>query len=203
MKISLKQSLALLVVIAATTFITLQLAGPNATAAQDDEMAQMMALGTPGPAHEFLAQWEGNWKLTTKWRMAPDTPWTESSMKATSHRIMGGRYLIEKVSGPEPFPGAGPFEGMSIMGYDNFHKHYFSLWMDTMSTGSFTETGQIDQTGKVLTTTGENVDTMVGKVQKTKSISRVIDANTRKIEMYAPNEKGEMWQSMEILYERQ
>ncbi|MEQ8764454.1 MAG: DUF1579 domain-containing protein [Planctomycetota bacterium] len=203
MKISCKNSLVILGIIAATAFITVQFSGPSATAAQDDDMGQMMALASPGAHHEYLKQWEGNWKLTTKWRMSADMPWDETPMKASSKLAMGGRYLIENVSGPEVFPGSGPFEGKSIMGYDNFKKRYFSLWIDSMSTAPMTEYGQIDESGKVLTTEGENLDAMSGKLVQTKSVATIVDEDTRKIQMFGPNEKGEMFQSMEIVYTRQ
>lgn len=202
MKSHWKTGLCLLVVVAATALVTAQVVGQDG-AAQDDGTAQMIALGTPGPHHEHLKEWEGAWKLSMKFDTGEGGEWQESEMSSKGEVIMDGRYLLEKVSGEfEMAPGQKvPFEGLSIMGYDNFKKEYFSIWLDSMSTACFIERGQMTGDDE-LTLIGDNLDAHSGKIVKTKSVVTIIDEDTRKLEMFMPDSSGEHTKSMEITYTR-
>jgi hypothetical protein len=130
-------------------------------------------------------------------------PPSESKVSSVARTVMGGRYLIEDVKGTIDVGGQPmPFEGMSTMGYDNMKKQYFSTWIDNMNTGVWSERGTCDGTGKVITTTGRNFDIQAGGDRETKSIITIVDANTRKIEMFTPGEGGKMWRNAELLYTR-
>lgn len=153
--------------------------------------------------HKHLAKCEGEWDIASKFWMDPNAPAQEAKMQATAKMAMGGRYLIEKVSG-EIDMGAGPekFEGMSTTGYDNYKKMYFSTWMDNNMTGMWEEWGTCSEGEKVLTMEGKNYDPWVGAERATKSVSTFIDANTRKFEMFQPGPDGKMFKQMELIYTR-
>lgn len=170
-----------------------------------EAMNRWKDFATPGEHHNHLQQWVGEWNITVSYRMTPDAPAEENTMTAVSKSVMGGRYIIEKVSGEVMGPdgqGMVPFEGMSIMGYDNHKKQYFSTWMDNMSTSLMQEWGTCDGTGKVLTTEGRGYDPMSGSERASKSIATVIDADSRRLEMFVPGPDGNMFKQMEIAYTR-
>ncbi|MFM9956448.1 MAG: DUF1579 domain-containing protein [Phycisphaerales bacterium] len=178
---------------------------PAAGSGMPDEkmMAEMMKGMSPGPMHEWLKKWEGNWDLAAKAYMSPGAPPSEMKMTSEATMSMGGRFLIEKVSGQIDM-GMGPaaFEGVSTMGYDNYQKKFVSTWYDNMSTGIMIETGTVDATGKVLTSEGENWNMALGKMTKTKSVATIIDDKTRTLEMWSPGPDGKMMKNMEITYTR-
>jgi hypothetical protein len=171
---------------------------------QQKMMEEMMKSMQPGAMHEWLKKWEGQWDMTVKFYASPSAPPEVSTMTATSTLDMGGRYLIEKVSGNMDMPGMGkvPFEGESVMGYDNLQKKFFTTWRDNMSTGMMFETGTVDGAGKVLTTEGENWNMQANAVTKSKSVATIIDDKNRKLEMWTPGPDGKMMKTMEIEYAR-
>ncbi len=166
-------------------------------------MEAMMKLATPGAAHKHLEQWAGDWNLVVKSWMAPDAPVEESKATASSKLIMGGRYLVEKVNGSWDMGGQiMEFEGMAIMGFDNQKQQFFSLWFDNFGTGLMEQWGTGTPDGKSITTAGRTFNPMVGSEVDVKSITRVIDAKTRSMEMWMPGPDGKMFKHMEIAYTR-
>lgn len=168
-------------------------------------MARMEAYGALNENHGYLKQFEGEWVCKTKWWMAADAPAMENTFASTAKIAFDGHFLIEKVTGNMSM-GEGmpeqPFSGMSIVGYDNHKKQFFSTWMDNMMSGMMTEYGSASQGGKVFTFEGENYCCMTDKVAKSKSIVTIIDANTRKLEMWGPGLDGKVYKAMEISYTR-
>lgn len=183
--------------------------GLVAVASQDNQpteaeiMAQVMAFGTPGEHHQHLARWEGDWDLTVKSWMAADAAPSESTAKATSKMIFGGRYLQEKVSGTfDMGDQTWNFEGMAITGYDNQKKQYFSIWLDNMSTARMEEWGTCTPDGKTINTSGTMFVPWMGTEVQVKSKARLVDANTRVLESWLPDHTGKMYKHMEITYKR-
>lgn len=172
---------------------------------EDPEMMKRwMDFATPGEHHKHLEQWAGEWNGKVVMYMAPGEPPIENKMTASTKVVMGGRYVIEKVQGTLDMGDGNPspFEGMSTMGYDNHKKQYFSTWIDNMGTGIMEEWGTCDGSGKVLTSEGKTYDPMIGSERASKSIATVVDADTRKLEMFAPGPDGKMFKNMEITYTR-
>lgn len=171
--------------------------------APDDPGAAMMEAwmkaGTPGEHHQHLEPYVGRWNLTVRWRMGPEAPWEESTSTAEFKWILGGRYLQEKVTGE--MEGA-PFEGLAIIGYDNIKKKYFSMWMDSMSTGFAAEEGTCDQSGKVLNLSGTHTDPTGQKI-KSRSVSKIINNNKLTAEMFHTYGDKPEFLAMEISYTRQ
>lgn len=83
------------------------------------------------PHHEFAAQ-VGIWQTSMKVFMEPGMPPMVVEGESVMKTIMGGRYLIEEFT--SDFMGM-PFEGMLLQGYDNLSQEYWSIWIDSMSTG--------------------------------------------------------------------
>ncbi len=169
----------------------------EAAAGHDEEMmAKWAEYATPGEAHERLAKHAGEWDYTMKWWMAPDAQPEESTGTLSASMTMDGRYLIENWEGTSM---GQPFEGQGITGYDNFNQEYVSTWIDNMSTGIMTSTGQYDPEQDALVTTGTFDDIMTGEKDKTmRGISKLLDDNTLHFEMYMPGPDGAEFKAMEI-----
>jgi len=165
------------------------------------EMAEMMAAWqeamTPGEPHEWLAKSVGSWKLTVKTWMPTGGEPEVTEGTAEREMILGGRYLEERVTGTAM---GMPFEGYSIAGYNNVTAEYWGTWIDNLSTGLMTMTGERD--GNTVVWHAEGTDPMTGGKAKMKMVSMLQDDGKEKVEFYEMH-GGEEMKTMEILYQRE
>ena len=113
----------------------------------EDMMAGMMKLSTPNEHHAELMETVGNWTAKTSFVMDPAAPPTEGPASMTVKSLLDGRHVMSHFK--MDFMGQ-PFEGYSIMGYDNAHDEYNSVWMDSMSTKITYMTGNKDENGDIV-----------------------------------------------------
>lgn len=118
-----------------------------------EEMAQMMEqmleLGQPGEHHTKLMRGVGNWTVDSEFASGPGQMIQSSgTVRVTS--VLGGRFVRADFK-LDDFMGQ-PFHGVGYTGYDNGKKKYVGVWMDTMSTGIYSQTGSMD--GDVMTMVG-------------------------------------------------
>lgn len=169
--------------------------------AQGDQEAAMkawQAYMTPGDVHKMLAKDDGEWSEEITLWMAPGAPPTKSNATAVNKMIMGGRYQESRHTGN--FMGM-PFEGYSLVGYDNARKIFVSSWIDNMGTGIMVMEGKWDEKAKTINFTGTTTDPMTGKVLPIRETFTYIDNNKQKMEMFMTAE-GKEYKSMEIVFTR-
>ena len=104
-----------------------------------DYMAAWMASVTPGEPHAEFAKGVGEYTVTGQRWMAPDQPPMPIRATATVEMILDGRYMLQHYS--SSFQGQ-EFKGVMLMGHDNLNQEYWSLWIDSMSTGYSLSTGR-------------------------------------------------------------
>jgi len=170
--------------------------------AVDSATAQknMMAYMTPGEAHKILANEDGQWSGDMKMWMSPDAPPMTYKASASFKMIMGGRYQQGMHKGS--FDGM-PFEGMSTTAYDNAKKVFISNWIDNMGTGLMTMEGKWDDATKSINYKGRMVCPANGQECDVREVYKIIDDNTRYMEMYGPDMKtGKEYKTMEITFTR-
>lgn len=147
----------------------------------DEEMKQMMALGSPGPLHADLAKAAGGtWKTTTKLWEGGAEPITGEGT-ATFEIVLGGRFLVGHHR--SSYRGM-PFEGMSIDGYDNVKRQYVSYWFDNLSTGSMHLAGQPSADGRGIDLVGAMLDPSTGADLKVREEMRRDGDNKFTLTMY-------------------
>lgn len=174
----------------------------DAPAPPMDSAAMMKAWNdymTPGEQHKMLASQNGKWEGKVTMWMTPGAPPTKSKGTVVNRMILGGRYQEGTFTGT--FNGM-PFEGKSIVGYDNAKKVFISSWIDNMGTGIMTVEGPWDAATKSITFTGEMHDPMTGKKCKLREIMTFVDDKTQKMEMYNTMPGTPEYKSMEIVYTR-
>lgn len=163
-------------------------AGAGGQPEMSPEMMKMMqAWGeymTPGEPHALLARQVGTWHMKSKMRMDPGAPFEESEGTTEIKSIMGGRYFLQHVSGPGMGGSPVPFEGMNLMGYDNFKKKHFFCWIDNMGTGLFIGEGEASADGKTITYFAEGPDLVTGKTKKVRGVNRFTSDDAYSFEMY-------------------
>jgi hypothetical protein len=93
----------------------------------------------------------GEWTAHAKFMM-PDGSSIESGGTLSSEWILGGRFVkgsfhLDDMMG-------SPFDGVSIIGYDNGEGEYKSVWIDNMSTAVFVHDAWFE--GETFVSQGKN-----------------------------------------------
>ncbi len=161
------------------------------------QMKAMMDYATPGDMHKMMASWNGTWTGDISMWMENGGPAMKSTGTAVNTMILGGRYQSSKHT--SNMMGM-PFEGISMMGYDNALKKFVSSWTDNMGTGIMMMSGPWDAATKTLTLSGTMPDICrPGKECTMREVFTVVDDNTQHMEMYGPDPKtGKEYKVMEI-----
>jgi hypothetical protein len=180
-------SLALFTIITTNTF-----------AQSQEQMQKWTEYMTPGAMHQMLAQSNGTWNEDITMWMAPDAPPQKSTASCENKMIMGGRYQESKTTGS--FNNM-PFEGYSLVAYDNAKKVFKSTWIDNMGTGIMELQGAYDPATKTVTLTGKSVDPTTGKEMDVRQTMKFIDDNNEFMEMYMTQD-GKEFKTMEIKFTR-
>ena len=154
---------------------------------------------TPGKEHQMMASWDGTWNSEITMWMAPDAPPSKNSGTTVNKMVLGGRYQqSEHKSTWENMP----MEGISTLAFDNAKKVFITTWIDNMGTGMMTGEGPWDEATKSITIKGKMIDPSLLKETSYREVFTVVDANTQKMEMYAPTPDGKDFKTMEIIFTR-
>lgn len=170
-----------------------------ASAASEAEMAAWAAYGTPGPHHKVLDALIGTWDAKMVFWPSPGADPIVSAGTSEWTWVLGGRFVQQEFTGAD---ASRAFTGKGFTGYNNASKRFESVWMDSEGTGMIRTTGAIDETGKVLTTTGEFADAMTGAMRPVKYVTRFVDANEVVFEMHQPGADGAFVKKFEVVYSK-
>lgn len=172
----------------------------DAPGAMDAAMMEAyMKAAAPNENHKLLSSLAGNWKSTVKSWMGPSPEPETSSGSCESTMILGGRFLQSKVKGDM---GGQPFEGVEIMGFDNFKKKFVSSWVDNMGTGIMLSEGTHDTASKTVTLSGSFDDPMTGQPKKVRSTLKIDGPDQHAFMMYDVQQGGKETKILEISYSR-
>ncbi len=164
----------------------LAVVGFGTAVAQDpaEVMAAFMQYAEPDEHHKLLATAVGSWHIDGEFRMGPGGEWMTSTSEAEVEAILGGRFFVQRVSGPAMFEGGHPFEGLGIAGYDRIQGKYISAWADNHGTMMMTGMGTADATGKVITTDFTYTNPMTKQPAKARWVIHYVDGDHMTFEMY-------------------
>ena len=155
--------------------------GSRALAQDADAMKKYTDFMTPGDMQKILAAANGKWSEDITLWMAPGQPPSKSTGTVDYKMILGGRYQQGNISAS--FNGM-PYEAVSITGYDNMKKLFFSSYVDNMGTGVLNMEGPYDAATKTITLTGIELDPMTGKGMKMRETLKMVDDHTQVTAMY-------------------
>jgi len=179
-------------------FLFLLLIPSVSVLAQDEDMMKVwQEYMTPGDMHKLLANNVGEWKAEITMWMDPSQPPTTSEGTSVTEALLDGRYFQTKYTGN--IMGM-PMNGISLEGYDNAKKTFFSTWIDNMGTGIMYLEGTYDEGTKTLNYKGISTDP-TGKDVKVREVVKIIDIDNFQFEMFMDQE-GKEFKSMEIKYTR-
>lgn len=154
----------------------------------EEDMMKVVAASTPGPMHAHLAKGAGVWLGKNTMWMAPDSEPVMAECVATVKPIMDGRFVAVEFKGD--MPGMGPFSGYGIHGYDNVAERFVSTWIDNHGTGMMRGTGELSSDGSTLTWTYDYTCPITGKPTAMREIERIVDENTKTLEMWGRDPKS-------------
>lgn len=158
------------------------------------QMKLWMAYATPGSAHKMMEEETGTWKCDMTFWEEPNGKPTYSSSTAKIKMVLGGRYQEAIYSGTMM---GQPFEGKGTLAYNNASKEFTTTFIDNMGTGMMVATGKYDEASKSMNLKGEMVSPLDGKKTPYREVYTIVDANTRKMEMY-DTKNGKEYKSLEI-----
>ncbi len=169
--------------LALTLASALSAAEPPKKPAEKVDMAQMMARAkqftTPGPEHEQLRRFLGEWETETRVAMPGASP-----EKGTGR----GRWLIEgrwlALEGEGTMMGR-PARHFMILGYDRFKMSYVTAAVQSLDTALTTSEGDIDPRTGALLAYGTLDEYLTGEHDKmVKYVWRFPDDNTLRFEVH-------------------
>lgn len=128
--------------------------------------------------------------------MSPGAPPTQAESECTNKMILGDRYQESVHTG---MMMGMPFEGRSVVGYDNAKKMFQSTWVDNMGSGIMFLEGKYNEQTKTINLKGTEVDAMTGKTESVRETMKFIDDKTQMMEMYMTKD-GKEYKNMEIKF---
>ena len=162
-------------------------------------MKSWAAFMAVGEMQQMLAKSDGEWDGEVTMWMDPSMPPSKSKSLSTNKMVLGGRYQQSEHKGCF---GGMPFEGIALTGYDNARKVFMTTWIDNMGTSFMNLEGPYDPATKTIRLKGKATDAMSGKQVNYREEFTVIDDNTQKMALFAPDMKGKEFKTMEIVYSR-
>ena len=170
----------------------------GANADQAEMLKKAEAAATPGAGHRALEPLVGNWQAEVKCWMEPGGAPQVSQATAESSWILAGHFLRQDFHGEMM---GKPFNGLSILGFDNTKQQFNSVWVSDMQTSMFTSEGKGENGNKVITLEGTASCAATGRTDvPMKTVFRVINADKHIFEMF-DGSKGDA-KTMEITYTR-
>ena len=168
------------------------------SAQTDAEMKAWQTYMTPGQVHKMLESQNGEWTEEMTMWMEPGKPPTKATATSVNEMLLGGRYQQSKITGTMM---GQPFEGLSIVGYDNARKVFTSTWIDNMGTGTMTLEGVWNSAKKTIVSKGKAVDPSTGKIIAVRQVIKIIDDDHQEMQMY-DTKNGKERKTMELKMSR-
>jgi hypothetical protein len=148
----------------------------------------------PGKEHEELKKLEGVWDAVMKMAEAPEP----MPGVATYKMELDGLWLTSDFRMDVP---GFKFQGRGTDGYDLKNKKYVAIWVDSMSSAPMVMEGTRDEAIKTTTMTGTGPG-QDGKPQKFKTVTKEIDGDHMKFEMFMIDADGKETSAFTIDYTR-
>ena len=196
---SKKHSLILGFCLVLTVFMVSAVISQETQQMDPEMMEAYMKLNAPNENHEFLKNFVGEWVITTTAWMQPGAEPISTVGTAKAEMIIGGRFL------KFDFRGAmfgQPFEGILIMGYDNYQKKNISFWIDSSSTAFYLTEGSREEGTKKIVETGVWQDPMGGEDMNVRNTTTLVSKDEYKFEMIMILPDGTEFKSMEYRAKR-
>lgn len=146
----------------------------------DESMKAWMEASAPGKHHKYLEQMVGEWDAEVI-MMMPGGHAEKSAGVMVNEMEFEGRFLRSTYKGSMM---GMKFRGLSLWGYNNIDQRYEAIWIDSMSTGLYTNRGSVDEAGKVFTMSGELTDPASRKTYKQREVLTIVSPDKHTMEFF-------------------
>ena len=192
-------------------------AGAGIPVAQDpaDAMADAQAMvqameaahaapTAPGPFHEKLNRFIGDWDVTIRvWPMGPDAPPMESTGSSSIEWAYGDRFAIEKLDADLRMGEmVMPLDSMTITGYDNYRNQYVGTMISGMSTEMINFQGGVSPDGTTFDYYGTMHEPMLKVTGRLVRFNTVTDSNDHFVTSVYDLHAGSDYKVLEFEYVR-
>lgn len=166
----------------------------------DPQMMEIwMKFATPNENHDYFRKFIGTWDMDSTFWMQPGAEPEHATITSEIKTILGGRFMHAAFKGTMM---GQPYEGLQIVGYDNFQNKYITFWIDNSSTAFYLTSGTMDESGKVLTETGVWPDPITGGSTQVRAVTTRLDEDSFMYEMFMAGADGEEFKVMENIARR-
>ncbi len=164
--------------------LTLTLLFPNPARAQDELPGGMTAqelneaqlrvfeASQPGEEHALIATLAGEWSQVIRLQPAHGAEILTFEGTSTNRMVLGGRFLM--IESTLRVPGAEA-ASLGFLGFDRRTEEFTLLSMDEVGTYWVTGRGTADESGRVITMSGEDYDPIMDHTQEYDFVYRLID----------------------------
>jgi hypothetical protein len=145
--------------------------------------SQMPDVMKPGAGHRRLDPLVGSWDVAVRFRFGTG-PERTGRARAQAVWTLDGRLLRQDYTAE-----SGQLT-LQQWGFDNQRGTYYLIKFDNFETGVVHAEGSVSEDGRTITTIGDRVDPMTGKVGVLRIVLTLIDADHFNIEWYARQQDG-------------
>lgn len=164
-------------------------------------MEAMKRLAAPSDGHGQLEHLAGEWDTETNMWLAPGMDPITTQGTASGDWILGGRFLAETLHGHGP--DGSPYEGLSIVGYNNLAKRHEGMWISDGMTPMTQFTGTSLEDGDGVVYAGTETDPTGQGPDREFTMERRIDSpDQNRLTMHYRMPDDSMVKSFEIVYRR-
>jgi hypothetical protein len=167
------------------------------TQAQKDDAQNKARIeySTPGEMHKWMSRWAGTWTGDANSYAAEQADPSVSATTANYKMLYNGLYQVNEFKGTM---NGQPYEGQSILAYDNAKKQFVNIVLDNSGSGIGYYTGTLDPTTKVLTLKGTQYDPLTQKDIPVRQEIRFLNDDSQTITFYGPGTNGKEYKTMDI-----
>lgn len=150
---------------------------------------------TPGDMHKWMARTSGTWTADVNSYTADVAVPITSTATSTYKMLYNGLYQVNEFKGTM---NGVPYEGQSILAYDNGKKQFVNIVLDNSGSGIGYYTGTYDDKTKVLTLRGNQFDPLTQKDIPVRQEIRFLNDDAQTITFFAPGTNGKEYKMMDI-----
>lgn len=171
--------------------------------AREEEMVDfwLKEVAQPGPEHLLLEPLVGDWDVKISiWADGPTEAPIELTGTVSRKWALGDRYLEERAQ--NPMEDGGTYESVGYFGYNRVTGLFEHVWLNTLSTGMYQETGRFDPANNVIKTSGSFHDVETGFVTQNRTEISIAGPDRHILTGYSTYEDGREFKQIEIVHTR-
>lgn len=178
---------------------------PGGMTAQELNEAQLRSFeaSQPGEEHALIATLAGEWSQVVRLQPAPGAEILTFEGTSTNRMVLGGRFLMSESTLLVPGAEAA---GIGFLGFDRRTEEFITLGLDEVGTYWVSGRGTADESGRVITMSGEDFDPIMEHTQEYDFVYRLIDDDQFVFEIWFKDDLhtqgGGPFKMIEITYTR-